>query len=49
MKIIEQLKKLFVFSKVYICDKCGWQTNMTKGTEKLKKYCKECAPKNDNT
>ena len=41
-KIIEFLKKFFTTSEMYICEKCGWETNHSSTTEKLKQHCKNC-------
>ena len=37
-----KLKEKLIKSTIYICDKCGWQYQKTKMTEKLKEYCKDC-------
>lgn len=39
---IKKLIKLFKNSTGYICEKCGWQTQRTPMTDKLKEHCKEC-------
>jgi hypothetical protein len=42
MKILDTIKKLFTSGKVYICEKCGWQTTENNTTDKIKCYCKNC-------
>lgn len=42
MKILDKIKELFAYGKVYICEKCGWQTTKTDTTERLKKHCVDC-------
>ena len=37
-KIINRLRT----KTAYICEKCGWQTQKTIMTEKLKCHCKDC-------
>ena len=41
-KFYNNIKKTITNSKAYICEKCGWQTQETKTTEKLKEHCKDC-------
>ncbi len=41
-RILEGIRKFFTMSKVYVCEKCGWQTTSNKTTEKLKAHCKNC-------
>lgn len=41
-KLIDKIKIFFVMSKIYVCEKCGWQTVENKSTDKLKKHCKNC-------
>jgi hypothetical protein len=41
-KIIDSIRKFFKTNDVSICETCGWETNMTETTEKLKDYCGTC-------
>ena len=42
ISLFGKLKKLLKGTEVYICEKCGWQTQKTKTTDKLKENCKNC-------
>jgi len=39
---MKNIRKMLKRSTVYVCEKCGWQTQETKTTEKLKEHCPDC-------
>lgn len=41
-KIIKKIKSWMNPGIIYVCEKCGWQTQKTETTDKIKECCKRC-------
>lgn len=42
MKFIKKIIKSFKSNIEIVCNKCGWRTQETKMTTKLKDHCPDC-------